>query len=555
MKFLIMFLISIGLSLSCFAQPVTPPTMVNSTSTSTVDPDADAKNAQWIIQQLRTKIASGTAFSNQDVTLLLGDGPSSESALKDVLIPHIKDVSSASLKEEYIRLLSSVFAELEIYLLSHSLIVESEDSYLMASYENAETAFLTVLSARPEQVTYYPDGKAIEIKSETSKVKDVVYRTVSEYYEDGTNQRIAHYKNGKLDGEFIEYYDNGNMSKKEDYKDGVLGGATDKYGKSQFYSKNGDLIYSTTFFAGKKIESFYFLADGKWKSHTIYKDGEPSLKDTYEYDVDGNVTSHTKFDASQASFTTDDGKGNVTKVIYVPITWTDLKVEQTLNKYREAGGVIKQTDLKELLNQGFISELLKDAKTYKDVLQVASFLEFISTEGLQLTRDQQKMIQALNDNFTRIDKKIAYKEFLLETSDAHNAILRSLDKTSGSGAELTYDLLEKLYVDIKANDNKVPETDLALITRSDVISYMGHYAQMGSSAALVDLLNTVFIEGFKGFDVADNSTTKSDDGQLSLDLKGRTTAVSDLAKYWNSNYMKLLDGMHDFVDVRKSITK
>ncbi|MEI6079782.1 MAG: hypothetical protein WCQ53_03990, partial [bacterium] len=356
MKFLIMFLISIGLPLSCFAQPVTPPTVVNSASTSTVDPDADAKNAPWIIQQLRTKIASSTAFSNKDVTLLLGDGPSSESALKDVLIPHIKEVSSASLKEEYIRLLSSVFAELETYLLSHSLIVESEDSYLMSSYENAETAFLTVLNTRPEQITYYPDGKTIEIKSETSKVNEIVYRTVSEYYEDGTNQRIAHYKNGKLDGEFIEYYDNGNMSKKEDYKDGVLGGATDKYGKSQFYNKKGDLIYSTTFFGGKKIESFYFLADGKWKSHTIYKDGEPSLKDTYEYDVDGNVTSHTRFDASQASFTTDDGKGNVTKVIYVPITWTDLKVAQTLDKYREAGGVIKQTDLKELLNQGFIYE-------------------------------------------------------------------------------------------------------------------------------------------------------------------------------------------------------
>ncbi|MEI6080625.1 MAG: hypothetical protein WCQ53_08330, partial [bacterium] len=205
---------------------------------------------------------------------------------------------------------------------------------------------------------------------------------------------------------------------------------------------------------------------------------------------------------------------------------------------------------------GFIYELIKDAKTYKDVLQVASFLEFISTsDDLQLTKDQQKMLQTLNKDFTLIDKKIAYKEFLLETSDAHNAILRSLNKTSGTGEDLTYDLLEKLYADIKANDNKVPQDDLALITRTDVISYMGHYAQMGSSAVLVDLLNTVFIDGFKGFNVADNNKAKNEDGQLELDLRSKTAPVSDLSKYWNSNYMKLLDGMHDFVDIRKSITK
>ena len=128
---------------------------------------------------------------------------------------------------------------------------------------------------------------------------------ITEKYKDGKKHFIAHYKAGKLDGEFIEWYKNGNKCSKgyykknkldgllikwlengqtrfvKNYKDGKLNGVAQQWhmnGK-KYYVKN----YRNDMLNGEVLE---WYNNGRLKYHWTYKNGK-IIGERIEWDENG----------------------------------------------------------------------------------------------------------------------------------------------------------------------------------------------------------------------------------------------------------------------------
>ena len=58
---------------------------------------------------------------------------------------------------------------------------------------------------------------------------NVTHGKLEMFYEDGTPQRLAYYKEGKRNGSYLEYYPNGRLKSRDEYVDDLPNGASETY--------------------------------------------------------------------------------------------------------------------------------------------------------------------------------------------------------------------------------------------------------------------------------------------------------------------------------------
>jgi antitoxin component YwqK of YwqJK toxin-antitoxin module len=325
---------------------------------------------------------------------------------------------------------------------------------------------------------YSPEGKLEKITNYVEKGIDKL-QDIREYYESGKTSRAYTYKNGKPNGMLFVYNEKGQTIKKEKYnEDGKLDGT------SLIYGKNGRVAWMIKYSAGQRLSVNKYKETGEIESTRTYENDILVSTNKPEYGEDGKYIGRT-FTLADGTTTKFDASNNVVGdvTIYQPV-WTEDKINKRLNYY--ATHAVEERNVTELLTQGLIKTLIANATTSKDVTRIEQLLDGISSGDFVISGSKKQMIGSLRGKLNTAKETITAKETALDASNGRlYLILFTGMSTSSSGKELVDAAMNELVEDIDANGGKFSSDALVTFARSDVMEYMGYFAESKAAQSIL----------------------------------------------------------------------